>query len=271
MKVVVEGTRLVSILGAVSVDKEIEVLELVFRPDGLYAKNVNEAKHVLSYCVFKPEFFLEYDVPEAQSIVLDVASVLKPLKIHKAKKFGLTVTDDEIRFKTDRGDEIWATKMYLENRADEIELVAAPFGRIVGMEGLDISEYCYAEVTLPKTQRGLLVNPLGEDTVALIVDGGKLKVEQVTKGTQGIRSVLADNVVNAKPMRVLVSTTYLRKAFGSIISTKAILALAQGKPIVVSERTTDYEININIAPKYEIEEVTEEESYEEEVEVDVGE
>ena len=273
MKVLIEGSRLVNILKAVSIDKEIEIVELNFTEKGLVANNMNEAQHILSYCIFRPEFFIEYQIPEPKSITVNVNNILKPLNFHKSKKISISISKDElICFETDAGDRIWSTNTYLENKTT-LEMMDLPFGKVIRQETLDPSEYSYAEIAIPKSQISTLVNPLGEDTVTILIDSGRLKLQQASSGMYGTENVISTVVKNPKPMKVHVSSAYLRKALGVLISKKAILAIAPNRPIIISEKTTDYEIHINIAPKYEIEEIYEEIEEEEigGVEVDVGE
>lgn len=261
LEFLIETKRLQSIFRAIGVDGLAEEAEIIFTPNELRAVSISRDNVVISKVVFSKKFFIEYDIPQEVKISLEperIENVVSKMKELKAK---FTIDRDFIYIESEkqrRGIRLITPSLHTTSKFTP-KFATAVFGDIVMREDWDkdkvINSYCHAKLPVLTASE---LNPLGLDKLFLEVRGNRMYLIQLDEDETFSEDEITTNVVNPYDCRVMVNQDYLKSAIRSVISGEMYLAIGrltdQPLPIVISDKTSDYKISIDIAPMIDIEE-----------------
>lgn len=240
----IETKRFHEIIKAVSINGIIEVPTIQFLPDRLRAANKDLADAVISYASFNKSYFTKCDIKDETKISFESEKLLKISKLltDEMTKVQIDKDKDQVKISTKMQE---VTVPIMESPVKETTLPRFTEEK----DGvLEITQPFTITEKIPILKRE--AESLGQEETMFIIKDNTLSAQQKTTDGYSFAHKLKD--ISAVDFSVMASTSYLGAMFDSFISEEVELRLSESDPIVIVDKTVDFEILMILAPRMEI-------------------
>jgi len=244
IEIELETERFKNIVKAVSINGIIETPTLQFQPNQLKAINKDLASVVLSYSIFKSKYFIKYGVETDYAVGFESQRLLRIAKqlSGEVATIRLNSDKDEIEIFTKSREVAVPTVESVIKRAEIPSFVKE------GENGVETDASFMMSEKIQILKREL--ESLGELETTFMLSNGELSVKQ--ESVDGYRDIQKlKNGIACTDFSVISATSYLSTIFDSVICEEVELKLSKDFPIVVLDKTADYNILLVLAPKVE--------------------
>lgn len=248
-----EAQRFLNIVKAVSINGVIETPILQFLPNGIRAVNKDLADAVFNYSSFSKNYFANYKVDEkvgegtekgiGVECSFEAEKLLKVVKILSGDMAKVQVNKDNNQIIISTKDQK-ATVPIIETplKKDKLPIFTEE------KEGvLEVQDTFMISEKIPLLKRETA--GLGqEDTIFMVADNilsAKQKTVDGYSFTYNIKNV------SGVDFSVIGDTAYLNNIFDSLIGSEVELRLSKEEPIVIIDKTIEYDVVVVLAPKME--------------------
>jgi len=235
--------RFREIIKAVSINGLIEIPTIQFLPDRLRAVNIDLAGAVMSYASFNKSYFTKYDIKDETRISFESEKLLKISKL-------LTDEMTKVQINTDRDQVKISTKM----QEVTVPIMKSPI-RETNLPRFIEEKDGILEITQPFTITEKIpilkqeAKSLEQEETMFIIKNNILSAQQKT--TDGYSFAYNLKTIQAVDFSVMASASYLGAMFDSVISEEVELKLSKEDPIVIIDKTADFDIMMILAPRME--------------------
>jgi len=250
-----ETKKFQDLVNIVSINGIIEYPVLQFFEDKLKSLNTDISGVVFIYSSFIKDWFAKYtiesiEVNDKDNIVcFDSKRLLKAIKLLSGEtvKVKIQKDKDSINISTSKNnlnvpimsDTIGITKVprFIEEKEDTIEFK-------------DIDFMLSEKIPIIPSQK---IESLGEEESVFIIKDGNLSIFQKTNDGYKFSDEIKSDV-NSVDFAVSTTTSYLVPVFKSLISDEVEINLGKNLPVILLDKTKDYNIVIALAPRIKVDE-----------------
>lgn len=237
----VETERFQNIIKMASMNGVIEQPVLQFTPEYLKVLNKDMSSAVMSYGIFKKEYFTNYPVTEKTEICIDAKILLKILTSLSGKDLTLNVDTEknQVRLHTE------VQKVKIPILESTTRIPKNPVFTEEKDRTIKITEDFMILEKIPVLKHE--IKGLDEEVTVFSVIGKKLFVRQ--EADEGYESSYTLKDVNTEDFEIPLTTGFLTSMFNSFTSGEVELGMSEDKPFILVDKTPEYTVLLLLAPR----------------------
>ena len=234
----VETVRFQNLVKAVSINGLIEEPVISLEQEQLKTVNRDIASVVASCSIFQEKFFNKYQIEEERQVAVNAEKLLKLTK---------QLSDDTVEVKVEKD------RMTIHTAQQKIRVPLIECNErqtklpnfLVEQENKFVFSETYPVITkIPRLGKEL--EGLGEKETFFTITGSGLTIKQETVDGYLIEQKISE-VETKEEFSVVVDTSYLKGMFDSVICEEVELRLDESSPLVIVDKTSDYQLVLGLA------------------------
>ena len=241
MKATIATELFKGLMKAISLNGEMETPVLTFKPDHLETTNIDISHSVISVCQFGKDSFVEYDIHEEEEIAIDAEKTLKLIKNLHGEEVDIETRESSLTLVTET--EKLKIPLLAVNRPKKQALV-----KIEENGNISVDIEIQLNETIPVLTKEL--GTLDETDTIFEVKDGKFSIMQETTDGYSFRSEVKEHV-DSPNLESRFNTAFLKTLFNSCIDKEVSIRLAKQKPLVLDDKTENYQTVFMLAPMIE--------------------